>query len=108
MRQRRSGVRSETTAAWLTLENIACSHAAIYPILRADFAGESRVIGRSHPGFVSRGPVNRGYLPVGHPQVDGELPAVMHLVHEHEPQQAHLADVTHLLRRDIGRASCRE
>src|SRR6266850_7445860 len=39
MRQRRSGVRSETTAARLTLENLARCPAAIYPVLTTKFRG---------------------------------------------------------------------
>lgn len=38
MRQRRSGVRVETTAARLTQENLACSRAAFYPILLLEVA----------------------------------------------------------------------
>src|SRR6266852_3729084 len=89
MRQRRSGVRSEATAARLTLVNLACCRAAIYPFL----AGES------HPRFVGGRPVDRRDLAVSHAKIDGELSAVMHAVHQHEPQHIHLAEVAHLLGR---------
>ncbi len=40
---------------------------------------------RLHPGFVRRRPVDRRDLAVRHAEIDGELAAVMHLVHQHEP-----------------------
>src|SRR5437870_4810315 len=91
MRQRRSAVRSETAAARLTPANLACYRAAIYPVLPTELLScASRLL---HPGFVGRRPVDRRDLAVRHAQVDRELAAVMHLVHQHEPQEVHLADV---------------
>src|SRR5216117_3567585 len=116
MRQRRSGVRSETTAARSTLENLARCRAAIYPVLGVEIRGGRRsdlprsdcvFLSRSggptydglHPGLVRGRPVDRRDLAIGHAEIDGELTAVVHLVHQHEPQQVHLAHITHLLRR---------
>src|SRR6266545_6923054 len=124
MRQRRSGVRPETTAARLTRHNLARCCAAIYPILTVKphpltegtelssplsrrergTGGEDKRSGgsgdyRLHPWLVGGRPVDRRDLAVGHAAIDGELAAVMHLVHQHEPQQVHLAHITHLLGR---------
>src|SRR6185295_1108937 len=107
MRQRRSGVRSETAAARDTLENLARCRAAIYPVLAGE-PGARRSPREAtaapgyglHPGLVRGRPVDRRHLAVRHPQVHRELAAVMHAVHQHEPQDVHLAEVAHLLGRD--------
>src|SRR3989442_669200 len=110
MRQRRSGVRSEATAARLTLENLARERATIYPVLtfkphpltpspHARRGGTKGQLYGLAPGFVRRRPVDRRDLAVGHPEVHRELAAVMHAVHQHEPQHIHLAKVAHLLGR---------
>src|SRR5947199_10331979 len=114
MRQRRSTVRSETTAAWLTLGKLAHRRAAIYPVLtgepvarrspRGATASFCRAAGAAagymlHPGLVRRRPVDRRDLAVRHAEVHRELAAVVDAVHQHEPQHIHLPHVTHLLRR---------
>src|SRR2546426_144224 len=117
MRQRRSGVRSETTAARLTRQNLARERATIYPVLtfkphpltpspgrERGSGGEDKRSGAPPvyglaPGFVRRRPVNRRDLTVGHAEIDGELTAVVHLVHQHEPQHVLLPQIAHLLRR---------
>src|SRR2546422_1203319 len=93
MRQRRSGVRSETTAARLTRQNLARERATIYPVLtfkphpltpspgrERGSGGEDKRSGAPPvyglaPGFVRRRPVNRRDLTVGHAEIDGELTA---------------------------------
>src|SRR5262249_25008247 len=51
---------------------------------------------RLDPGLVARGSVDRRHLGAGHANVDRELSAVMHLVHERGPEDVHGAEVTHL------------
>src|SRR5213593_402953 len=111
MRQRRSGVRSETTAARPTLENLARERATIYPVLtfkphpltpspgrRGGPGGEDKRSGAPagyvlHPRLVRRRPVDRRHLAIGHTEIDGELATVVHLVHQHEPQHVHLPQI---------------
>src|SRR6266849_744338 len=105
MRQRRSAVRSETTAASLMSANLASRRAAIYPFLAAESAPapSPRLDGARlplHPGLVCRRAIDRGHLTIGHAQVHGQLTAMVHAVHEHEPQDVHAPYVAHLLGRD--------
>src|SRR5229473_5053416 len=98
MRQRRLEERVETSAARVTRgtyhEPVPLSIRILHPnrpTVRVSLAGRP-----SHPGLVRRGAIDRGHFAVRHAQVDRELPAVVHHVHQEEPEKVEPSHVAHL------------
>src|SRR5213594_707973 len=54
---------------------------------------------RSEPGLVGGWSVDRRHLSAGHTEIHAQLAAVVNLVGEHEPEELHLRQVAHRLRR---------
>src|SRR5690606_9419740 len=54
----------------------------------------------SAPGLVRRGAIDGRHLSASHAQVDAELSTVVDVVVQQEPEEIHVRDVAHGLRRD--------
>src|SRR6267154_483563 len=73
----------------LMVENLTRAPLDFYPICALKSSMPRLVFGRA---------VDRRHLTARHPQVDGELSAVVDLIAEHEPQHVQASQIADLLR----------
>src|SRR5881396_1748747 len=76
----------------LMAKNLARAPPEFYPICALKSSLPRLILGRA---------VDRRHLPTRHPEIDGELAAVVDHVVQHEPQEILAAHVAHLLRRCV-------